>query len=150
MWLEQLKDEPLSGRPEDTKNILIGNTSAIPQWENLTDDQKKHAKETLSIHEQTSTVKQVLGSGVLPTNIWPLLVREALWVSRLYNIKQYGGKERLPLLENIYSLWYAARAYADYERLCSFLNIDLDTSKLDKGLRNGNLNEEKMNLFESF
>ncbi|MEK7354072.1 MAG: hypothetical protein AABZ77_06175, partial [Chloroflexota bacterium] len=75
-----------------------------------------------------------------------LTVREARWIVKLYKInydlserekanshllnpKQPIGDQR-PLIEDPYRLWFAAKAYADYERLCALTKIAFDTTQL--------------------
>ena len=54
----------------------------------------------------------------------PLSIREALWVARLYTFKR-----------NIKFLYQWVKTYAEFERLCQLSETPLDTSILDKGIR---------------
>lgn len=124
-WLEEAKDNP---------NIA---TTGIKEWtENFT-------------------------NGKMTTNIWPLTIREAGWISRLYKVNYpLTEPEKLylaihkqpivdyrPLVENTSRLWYAAKTYADYQRLCEIAKVDFDTSRLDEAIRKGNIGRTKYDLF---
>ena len=102
--------------------------------------------------------------GKMTTTAWPLTIREALWISRLYKINYKLSEPEMlylkihkrpipshrPLSESPYQLWKAANAYADYERLCIIAGIDFNTSKLDDALRSGSIGEAKYGLFSEY
>lgn len=88
-----------------------------------------------------------------------LTIREAQWIARLYMIEPaqlnppsstYLQDNGFSLVSNIYLLWYTAKAYADYQRLCEIAEIDFNSSRLDEGQRKGTIGEAKLGLFENF
>jgi len=92
-----------------------------------------------SIPEWTDSIT----SGGMATTVWLLTIREALWISKLYKEKSLAG--------NTYRLWYAAKTYADYQRLCEISNTPpFDTIKLDEALRNDTMGKAKYDLFSEY
>lgn len=91
--------------------------------------------------------------GRLSTNIWLLSVRDARWIARLFKIEELElNKDDFdlfghPLPEPMYNLWFIAKTYSDYERLCKIAAVEPDTSLLDDGIRHDTFGEAKHALF---
>jgi len=87
----------------------------------------KTMKEMIQIEEWNEKVTK----GKLKKTTYPLKVREALWVTRLYKIRdEYTGSPLEP-----YFVLHYAKAYADYERLCDIVEgLSFDTTQLDEGI----------------
>lgn len=119
----------------------------------------KNQPEITSIGQWT---KDVTNGQMATSNI--LTMREAQWIARLYRIeanqlsrpdspyhvyKAIHKDNDFSLVSNPYLLWYTAKAYADYERLCKIAGVDFDTSRLDEALIQGSIGETKLGLFEN-
>ena len=95
-----------------------------------------------------------------------LTIREAQWIARLYKIEpdqlsrpdsphrlyqaiRSPRGEDYRLIANPNLLWYTAKAYADYERLCKIAEVDFNTSRLDEAILHGSIGATKLDLFES-
>jgi len=119
----------------------------------------KNQPEITSIGQWT---KDVTNGQMATSNI--LTIREAQWIARLYRIeanqlsrpdspyhlyKAIHKDNDFSLVSNLYLLWYTAKTYADYERLCKIAGVDFDTSRLDEALRQGSIGETKLGLFEN-
>jgi len=103
-------------------------------------------------------------NGEMTTTVYPLTMREALWISKLHKVNCYLtepemfflAKHKQPirarrsLIENPSRLWEAAKTYADYERLCVLAKTDFDTSRLDEALKSGSIGKVKYDLFSEY
>ncbi len=120
----------------------------------------EEAKDNPFLSTIPAWTEEVTG-GIMSTSVWPLSVREARWVARLYMVMYplsqpeilYRKVKKLPALvcrqlkESHYRLWYAAKTYADYEQLCELSRTPFDTSRLDDALSKGELGKEKLDIF---
>jgi hypothetical protein len=154
-------DEPWNLGTIEDYPLLSADIAAIIEvqsWLELTKDDPGNP---------TSGVKQwteYYSNNKMTTTIWPLTIRDALWLAKLYKVnynlsdpeKLYLKLYKRPivarrtLLESLAMLWQVAKTYADYQRLCELAGTDFDTTKLDNALRSGSIGKTKLDLFSEY
>jgi len=147
-----LKDYPLPA--EDIAAI-----ASVQVW--LDGQKDKPYSEPTSIKHWT----EFWTNNQMTTSTFSLTIREALWVSKLYKVnykitsperaRKFHIPESKPLLEFPYRLWYAAKTYADYQRLCELAGTPFDTTRLDEALRSDSfaafgIGKTKLDLFSEY